>query len=52
MTIVFHLTLLAFTELAEGGEKFWGIAKALQDFPQSITAYSIKGLGQVYKSCI
>ena len=29
-----------------------GTAKARQDFPQSITADSIKGLGQVYESCM
>ena len=50
--IVLHVTLLTFVELAEGGEKFGGTAKARQDFPQSITADSIKDLGQVYKSCI
>ena len=44
--IMLHLTLLTFVELAEGGEKFGGTAKAHQDFPQSITADSIKGLGQ------
>ena len=38
-------------ELAENGEKFWRAAKARQDFSQSITADSIKGLGQVYESC-
>ena len=47
-----HLTLLTFMELAEDGEKFWWPAKALQDFPQSITADSVEGLGQVYESCI
>ena len=47
-SIVLHLTLLTFMELAEDGET----AKARQDFQQSITAYSIKGLGQVYESCI
>ena len=31
---------------------FGGTAKARQDFPQSITADNIKGLGQVYESCI
>ena len=45
--IVLHLTLLTFMELAEDGEKFWGTAKARQDFPQSITADSINGLFQV-----
>ena len=50
--IVLHLTLLTFMQLAEDGEKFGGTAKSRQDFPQSITADSIKGLGQVYKSCI
>ena len=50
--IVLHLTLLTFMELAEHGKKFGGTAKARQDFPQSITADSIKGLGQVYESCI
>ena len=50
--IVFHLTLLTFMQLAENGEKFCGTAKARQDLPQSITADSIKGLGQVYESCI
>ena len=45
-----HLTLLTFMELAENGEKFRRAAKAYQDFPQSITADSIKGLGQVYGS--
>ena len=50
--IVFHLTLLTFMELAEDGEKFGGTAKARQDFPQSITVDSIKGLGQVYETCI
>ena len=39
-------------DLAEDGEKLGGTAKACQDFPQSIMADSIKGLGQVYKSCI
>ena len=50
--ILLHLTLLTFMELAEDDEKFRGTAKARQDFPQSIMADSIKGLGQVYKSCI
>ena len=50
--IVLHLTLLTLMELAEDGEKFWGTAKVHQDFPQSITADSIKSLGQVYESCI
>ena len=50
--IVLHLTLLTFVELAEGGEKFGGTAKARQDFPQSITADSIKGFDKVYESCI
>ena len=49
---VLHLTLLTFMELAEDGEKFGGTAKARQDFPQSITADSIKGRGQVYENCI
>ena len=49
---VHHLTLLTFMELAVYGEKVWGTAKACQDFPQSITADSIKGLYQVYESCI
>ena len=45
-------------ELAEDGETFfffWGggmAAKTRQDFPQSITADSITGFGQVYESCI
>ena len=39
-------------EMAEDGEKFWGTAKARQDVPQSITADSIKDLGQVYESCL
>ena len=39
-------------ELAEDGEKFWGTAKARQDYPQSITADGIKGPVQVYESCI
>ena len=46
--IVLHLTM----ELAEDGGKFVGTAKARQDFPQSITGDGIKGLGQVYESCI
>ena len=50
--IVLHLTLLAFMELAENDDKFGGTAKASQNFPRSITADSIKGLGQVYESCI
>ena len=45
-----HLTLLTFMELAGDGEKFGGTAKARQDFPQSIMADSIKGLGQVYEA--
>ena len=49
---VLHLTLLTFMQLAVDGEKFGGTAKARRDFPQSITADSIKGLGQVYESCI
>ena len=44
--IVLHLTLLTFMQLAEDGEKLGGTDKARQDFPQSITADSIKGLGQ------
>ena len=51
-TIVLHLILLTFIQLAENGEKFGGTANAHQDFPQSITADSIKGLDQVYESCI
>ena len=47
-----HLTLLTFMVLLEDGERFGGTTKAHQDFPQSIMADSIKGLGQVYKSCI
>ena len=39
-------------KLAEDGEKFGETAKACQDFPQSTTADSIKGIGQVYESCI
>ena len=31
-SIVLHLTWLTFMELMENGEKFWGIAKACQDF--------------------
>ena len=50
--IVLHLTLLTFMVLLEDGERFGGTTKAHQDFPQSIMADSIKGLGQVYKSCI
>ena len=50
--IVLHLTLLTFMQLAEDGEKFGGTAKSRQDFPQSITADSIKDLGQVDESCI
>ena len=50
--IVLHLTSLTFMELAEDGKKFGGMATVRQDFPQSITADSIKGLGQVYESCI
>ena len=50
--IVLYLTLLTFMELSESGEKLWGTAKALQDFSQSMTADSIKCLGQVYKSCM
>ena len=47
-----HLTLLTIMELAEDGEKFWAMAKARQDFPQSITVDSIKDLGQVCESCM
>ena len=50
--IMLHLTLLTFMDLAEDGEKLGGTAKARQDFPQSITADSIKGLGHVYESCV
>ena len=50
--IVLHLTLLTFMQLAEDGEKFGGTAKARQNFPQSITADSIKGLAQLYECCI
>ena len=39
-------------QVAEDVEKFGGTAKARQDFPQSIMADSIKGLGQVYETCI
>ena len=49
---VLHLTLLTFIELAEDGEKFGGTAKVRQDFPPTIMADSIKGLSQIYKSCI
>ena len=47
-----HLTLLTFMELAEDSKIFGGTAKACQDFPQPSTADGIKGLGQVYESCI
>ena len=43
--MVLHLTLLTLIGWAEDGDKFWGTAKVRQDFPQSITADSIKGLG-------
>ena len=46
-----HLTLLTLIALAEDGEKSGGTAKARQNFPQSITTDSIKGLGEVYESC-
>ena len=36
---VLHLTLLAFMELVEDGEKFGGTAKTCQDFWQSITVH-------------
>ena len=49
--IVLHLTSLTFMELVENGEKLLGTAAARQDFLQSVTADSIKGLGQVYESC-
>ena len=52
LPVVLHLTLLTFMELAEDGEKLVGTAKARQDFPNSITADSIKDLGQVNESCI
>ena len=45
---VHHLTLLTFMEESE---KFWGQPRHARIF-QSITADSIKGLGQVYESCI
>ena len=45
LTFVINLTLLTFLELAEDSDKFWGTAKARQDFPHSITADSIKDLG-------
>ena len=45
--IVLHLTLLTFMELVENGQKFLGTAKAPQNCQKSITADSIKGLGQV-----
>ena len=38
--------------MVKDGEKFGGTAKACQDFSQSITADSIKGLGQIYESCL
>ena len=50
--MVLHLTLLTLIGWAEDGDKFWGTAKAHQGFPQFITADGIKGLGQVYESCI
>ena len=51
-TIVLHLTLLTFMELAEDSEKFRGTADGRQDFPRSITADSFTCLGQVNESCI
>ena len=39
-------------ELAEDGEKSWETAKARKDFQQSITADSVRGLGQVYGRCL
>ena len=50
--VVLYLTLLTFMELVDDGEKFGGTAKARHDFPQFIMADSIKGLGQVYESCL
>ena len=44
---MFNLTLLTLMQLAEDGEKFGGTAKARQDFPHSIKADGIKGLGHV-----
>ena len=52
--IALHLTLLIFMELAEDGKKLGrgGGSQGAPGFSQSITADSIKGLGQVYESCI
>ena len=33
--------------MAENGEELWRAAKTRQDFPQTLPAYCIKGLGQV-----
>ena len=33
--------------MAENGEELWRVAKTRQDFPQTLPAYCIKGLGQV-----
>ena len=44
------LNLLTVMELAEDGEKFGETARARPDFLQSITADSIKDIGQVYES--
>ena len=33
--------------MAENGEELWRAAKTRQDFPQTLTAHCIKGLGQV-----
>ena len=50
--LVFQLALPAFVDLAGDGEKFWGTAKARQDFSQSIEADSIEGPGQVCENCL
>ena len=46
------MTLLTFMQLAKDGEKFGGTAKAHQEFPQSIAVDNIKGLSEIYESCI
>ena len=52
---VTHFASPDLTDLYVIGRVWWeilGAAKAHQDFPQSIVADSIKGLGEIYESCI
>ena len=49
LTIIKNSGLHAFIELANDGDEFVGAAKLAHDFPQSVSADCVEGIGEIHK---